>query len=375
MVMDFASYRKVYHKAYSSYAELMRRTNLFYSRLMRVFAVGVKYVRRKSSSFLRLNEWSDRTEQERMDPFTNSAELQTDDPASVKAQAKSEQPATPKEQTEEKKKLAQSIGAAWNVDHMQIERIGPKLPTREQLITEGLEGQSEVYLDYRQSNCITPIKDQKDCGACYLFSMVTLYEYHYCKQSQAQPQQQQVQFSEQYGIDCGKRELQSGGMNGCDGGRDDHVVFFVANYGLELESRLPFKQQEDTCPYEPGTDKSRMGQVRVKHTQVGYGTDPDSFEPGVFKYVLDEFGPFALSIYVDKDLIEYGGGIDMMSSCVKPYGHAMSVIGYGVEEGHEYFLVKNSSGSEWGEGGYYRLSKHFNKDCVKRFAYIQVEFS
>lgn len=53
--------------------------------------------------------------------------------------------------------------------------------------------------------------------------------------------------------------------------------------------------------------------------------------------------------------MQYAGGIITDLSCGRDVNHAALVVGYGSESGLEYFLVKNSWGTSWGDEGYVKI--------------------
>jgi len=82
-----------------------------------------------------------------------------------------------------------------------------------------------------------------------------------------------------------------------------------------------------------------------------------------YKSIADEanlllgvaLGP--VSAYVDAEEWQtYSGGI-FTEKCTGDVDHAVLVVGYGTQGGQDYWIIKNSWGSAWGESGYIRLAR------------------
>lgn len=73
-------------------------------------------------------------------------------------------------------------------------------------------------------------------------------------------------------------------------------------------------------------------------------------------------GPVSVAINANY-LSLYGGGIFDNPNCSKSLNHAVLVVGYGVTNGKEYWIIKNSWGKRWGEDGYFKLVRNKDHQC------------
>lgn len=80
---------------------------------------------------------------------------------------------------------------------------------------------------------------------------------------------------------------------------------------------------------------------------------------GVQLYKDLQNGPVGVAIYVNQAWMNYKGGIliDDTDGSKQPT-HSILVVGYGIEDGMEYWKIKNSAGPEWGENGYARIRRN-----------------
>merc|ERR1711874_274175 len=67
--------------------------------------------------------------------------------------------------------------------------------------------------------------------------------------------------------------------------------------------------------------------------------------------------PLAVSIEADKRVFQtYKSGVLSGTACGTKLDHAVLAVGYGTEDGQDYWLVKNSWNTTWGDQGYVKLA-------------------
>lgn len=85
-------------------------------------------------------------------------------------------------------------------------------------------------------------------------------------------------------------------------------------------------------------------------------------------------GPIVVALNAPSDLFYYSGGIyDAKDDDRKDWditktsrwektNHAVTCVGWGETEGKKYWIIKNSWGSDWGEDGYFKITR--GKDSI-----------
>ena len=68
----------------------------------------------------------------------------------------------------------------------------------------------------------------------------------------------------------------------------------------------------------------------------------------------------------------YATGVVNTKSCYWKINHDVTGVGYGVEKGQKYHIVKNSWSAAWGDKGYIKIVVTGNDDgiCVIQYARI-----
>ncbi|CAH0720620.1 unnamed protein product, partial [Brenthis ino] len=200
--------------------------------------------------------------------------------------------------------------------------------------------------DLRMLGVITPVKDQDMCGSCWTFGTTSAVEGALARQNGGRL----LRLANQALIDC------AWGFHaaGCDGGSDTAAYHWMMKYGLPTEEEYgPYSNKDGFC---------RIKNMTQLYPIKGF-TDVTPFSVEALKVALINHGPLSVSIDATTALTLYSSGIMFDSECDKTVlNHEVTLVGYGVRDDEEYWIVKNSWGRTWGIDGYFHISTR-NTDC------------
>merc|ERR1711990_1217359 len=106
------------------------------------------------------------------------------------------------------------------------------------------------------------------------------------------------------------------------------------------------------CLYDEQKVRSKVKDIKCHQNQ----------EISAIKQYLNEVGPMAIALDATDFQYYYGGSI--LKCRHSQLDHAVLLVGYGSENGEDYWIVKNSWGKSWGEQGFVRVSQKAGQNCA-----------
>ena len=209
--------------------------------------------------------------------------------------------------------------------------------------------------DWREHGIVGPIKNQQQCGSCWAFSAIGSLESQISKKTG-----KNISLSEQEMVDCVKNiESPDGTFTCCDGcmGGEMYSV-----YQYLIEKTKGVDNTESQYPYTAVDGECNKKLVRLT-TKVNNFVSLPKGDEAAMVHALYTIGPLSIGVNANTDWQLYKKGIyNPSNETCDPEGldHGVVLVGYGIENGVNYWTIRNSWGQDWGEDGYIRLVRGKN---------------
>ena len=205
-------------------------------------------------------------------------------------------------------------------------------------------------VDWKGKGYVTEVGNQGSCGSCWAFTATGALEGQHKRKTG-----KLVDLSEQNLIDCSSKQ----GNQGCCGGMMDYSFEYVkVNGGIDTEKSYPYNWTD------PKVGKCKYRKADSGASCTGY-VDLQKGNETSLQCAIAHEGPIAIGVDAShQGFRSYKRGVYDDPTCKsEDLDFSLLVVGYGTENGIDYYNCKNDWGPEWGDHGYIKMVRNKQNQC------------
>jgi C1A family cysteine protease len=190
-------------------------------------------------------------------------------------------------------------------------------------------------------NYTTPVKNQGGCGSCVAFGVAAAMEHviRFTRRTANLP----IDLSEAHLFYCHGRNA---GARCNTGWWPDQALAACRSTGITFEDYYPYTSGDQACSNLNADWRNRLATV-VNYANI-------SNNAAAMKDYIANYGSIVACMVVFQDFFSYRSGVYRHVSGSNAGGHCVTLVGYSDSE--RCWIGKNSWGTGWGDGGYFKIA-------------------
>eukprot|EP01135_Chromosphaera_perkinsii_P002415 Nk52_evm21s223 gene=Nk52_evmTU21s223 len=267
--------------------------------------------------------------------------------------------------------LSSTLGALAQPENEKSQEEVYEIPINIEDMPESFDARER----WPKCKTISMIRDQGGCGSCWAVSAAETMSDRVCVHSDGE--KQPYLSSEDLLSCCGFRC----GM-GCNGGYPIGAWSYFKVHGVVTGGE--YNSHEGCMPYEiapcehhvpgprpacgsgptPRCRRNCASEYGEEYSKDKYFGEKSYYVPSTVEAIKKEIlvnGPVQAAFSVYDDFPLYKSGVYQQTSSTSLGGHAVRIVGWGVEKGVDYWLVANSWNYDWGDHGFFKIKRGSNE--------------